>query len=88
MGEGALVDVAREGIYAFFRAGMPVMLVALVVGFVISLGQALTQIQEQTLVVVPKIVAVLVSLILFLPYMGDALTAYMARIAARIVAGP
>lgn len=88
MGEGALVDVAREGIYAFFRAGMPVMLVALVVGFVISLGQALTQIQEQTLVVVPKIVAVLVSLILFLPYMGDALTTYMARIAARIVAGP
>ncbi len=87
MGEAGLVDIAREGIYAFFRAGMPVMLVALVVGFAISLGQALTQIQEQTLVVVPKIIAVLVSLILLLPYMGDALSAYMLRIAARIATG-
>lgn len=85
---GALIlDVARDGIYTFLKIGAPVMLVALAVGLAISLVQALTQIQEQTLVFVPKIIAVFTSLIIFLPLMSDALGAYMNRIAERIVAG-
>jgi flagellar biosynthesis protein FliQ len=85
---GALIlDVARDGIYTFLMIGAPVMLVALAVGLAISLVQALTQIQEQTLVFVPKIIAVFTSLIIFLPLMSDALGAYMNRIAERIVAG-
>ena len=63
------------------------MLVGLVVGIVISLFQALTQIQETTLVFVPKIIAIFVAMLLTLPFMADALAAHMARIAARIVAG-
>ncbi|HSP26483.1 MAG TPA: flagellar biosynthesis protein FliQ [Saliniramus sp.] len=85
---GALIlDVARDGIYTFLKVGAPVMLVALAVGLAISLVQALTQIQEQTLVFVPKIIAVFTSLIIFLPLMSDALGAYMNRIAERIISG-
>lgn len=87
MDQGGLIDVARDAIGTFLRAGVPLMLVALVVGFVISLVQALTQIQEQTLVYVPKILAVFASLLLLAPYMGDALAGLMGRIALRIIAG-
>ena len=82
-----LIDIARDGIITFFKVGMPVMLIGLAVGFVISLFQALTQIQEQTLVYVPKVAAIFGALLLLLPFMGDALAAYMARIAARIATG-
>ena len=82
-----LIDIARDGIITFFKVGMPVMLIGLAVGFVISLFQALTQIQEQTLVYVPKVAAIFGALLLLLPFMGDALASYMARIAARIASG-
>jgi flagellar biosynthetic protein FliQ len=63
------------------------MIIALVVGLAVSLFQALTQIQEQTLIYVPKIVAVFGALLLMLPFMGDALASYMTRIAERIATG-
>ena len=85
---GAVVlDVARDGITTFLKVAMPLMLIALAVGLVISLFQALTQIQEQTLIYVPKILAVFAALILFLPFMADALSGYMMRIAVRIASG-
>lgn len=83
----AVLDIARDGIMTYLKAGGPVMLVALGFGLAISLLQALTQVQEQTLVFVPKIVAVFASLLLLLPFMGDALGSYMARVATRIAAG-
>ena len=82
-----VLDVARDGIFTFLKVASPLMLIALAVGVVISLIQALTQIQEQTLIYVPKILLVGLGMILFLPFMGDALTTYMMRIAARIAAG-
>ncbi len=82
-----VLDVARDGILTFFKVGLPIMLVGLAIGFVISLFQALTQIQEQTLVYVPKIVTTFVGLLLLMPFMSDAMQGYMMRIAARIVAG-
>ena len=83
----AILDVARDGIFVFLKIAGPLMLVSLAVGLAVSLVQALTQIQEQTLIYVPKIVAVFATLLLMLPFMGDALGSYMARIAARIVSG-
>jgi flagellar biosynthetic protein FliQ len=65
----------------------PLMVVGLVVGVVVSLFQALTQIQEQTLVFVPKILAIFVTLLLALPFMADALNSHMMRIASRIMGG-
>jgi flagellar biosynthetic protein FliQ len=87
MTSGAILDVARDGIVVFLKAGAPLMLIALGVGFIVSLFQALTQIQEQTLVYVPKILAVFAALLLFLPFMGDALAGYMGRVAVRIATG-
>ena len=84
---GLILDIARDGIVTFLKAAAPLMIIALVVGLVISLFQALTQIQEQTLIYVPKILAVFVGLLIMLPFMGDALAGYMTRIAARIAAG-
>lgn len=84
--EGAdVIDVARDAIWVIIIVAGPVMLVALLVGLVISLFQALTQIQEMTLTFVPKIIAIFVSLLIFLPFMGDTLGAFMQRIAERIV---
>ena len=83
----AILDVARDGIFVFLKVAGPLMLVALAVGLVVSLVQALTQIQEQTLIYVPKIVSVFAALLLMLPFMGDARAGYMTRIAARIAAG-
>jgi flagellar biosynthetic protein FliQ len=83
----AILDVARDGIVTFLKVGAPLMLVALLIGLVISLLQALTQIQEQTLIYVPKIIAVFAAMLLLLPFMGDALAGYMTRIAMRIASG-
>ncbi|HEY8383085.1 MAG TPA: flagellar biosynthesis protein FliQ [Microvirga sp.] len=85
---GALIlDIARDGIVTFLKVAGPLMVIALVVGLVVSLFQALTQIQEQTLIYVPKILAVFIAMLLMLPFMGDAMAGYMTRIAARIASG-
>ena len=62
----------------------PVMIAGLVVGVVVGLFQALTQIQEATLVYAPKILVVFVTLLLFLPLMGSLMGDFMRKIAARI----
>jgi len=62
----------------------PVLIVGLIVGVGIGLLQALTQIQEATLVAAPKIVAIFVSLLIFLPLMGSLMSGFMRHIAARI----
>ena len=82
-----VLDIARDGIITLLKVASPMMLVGLAVGVVISLLQALTQIQEQTLVYVPKIILMFAALILMLPFMSDALAGYMTRVAARIASG-
>lgn len=80
-----VLDIARDAIWTVLLLSAPMMVVALVVGVAISLLQALTQIQEMTLTFIPKILAMFVTLLLALPFMGDVLQSYMARIAERIV---
>jgi len=63
------------------------MLVGLIVGVIISLFQALTQIQEMTLVFVPKILEIFIAMLVALPFMGDVLQGHMTRLAARIMGG-
>jgi flagellar biosynthetic protein FliQ len=82
-----VIDIARDAIYTLVIVSAPLMLVGLVVGVAISLLQALTQIQEMTLVFVPKILAMFITLILALPFMAEALHGYMMRITARIIGG-
>jgi flagellar biosynthetic protein FliQ len=81
------LDVARDAIWTIVVVSSPLMVVGLVVGVVVSLFQALTQIQEQTLVFVPKILAIFATLLLALPFMADAMHANMMRITSRIIGG-
>jgi len=82
-----VIDIARDSIMTLVIVSAPLMLVGLVVGVLVSLFQALTQIQEMTLAFVPKILAMFVAMLLALPFMGDALQAHMARLAAHIAGG-
>jgi flagellar biosynthesis protein FliQ len=82
-----VMDVARDAIMTLILVATPLMLVGLIVGVAISLLQALTQIQEATLVFVPKILAIFVTMLIVLPFMADTLQANFLRIAARIHGG-
>ena len=87
MSGAEVLDVARDGVFTLLLVSSPLLVVALVVGVAVSLLQALTQIQEMTLAFVPKILAVFLAFLVALPFMGDVLQGYMARIAERIVSG-
>jgi flagellar biosynthetic protein FliQ len=82
-----VMDIARDSITTLVLVSAPLMVVGLVVGVIISLFQALTQIQEMTLVFVPKIMAIFITMMLALPFMADLLQSYMARVAVRIISG-
>ena len=79
-----VLDVGRDAIWLTLQLCAPVLIVGLVVGVAIDLFQALTQIQEATLVYAPKIVAIFISLLIFLPLMGSLMSGFMRQIAARI----
>ncbi len=87
MDSATVLDVAREGIWLIIMVSAPMMIVGLLVGVVIALFQALTQIQELTLVFVPKIIAIFLTMLVVLPFMGESMSAYMLRVASLIVAG-
>lgn len=69
MDEGAFLEVARSAIVVMIKISSPVLLAGLAIGLVISLFQALTQIQESTLTFVPKVMVVFFTLLLVLPFM-------------------
>ena len=82
-----VLDVARDALVTLVLVASPLMLIGLVVGVIISLLQALTQIQEMTLVFVPKILAIFAAMLIALPFMADHLHGHMTRLAARIIGG-
>jgi flagellar biosynthetic protein FliQ len=84
MNSAEVLDVGRDAIWLTLQLCAPVLIVGLLVGVGIGLLQALTQIQEATLVYAPKIVAIFVSLLIFLPLMGALMNGFMRHIAARI----
>ncbi len=86
MNEAELLELAQEAILLTIKIATPVMLVGLVVGVLVALVQALTQIQEITLVFVPKIVAIFLSIFLLLPAMMLLLTAFMEMLADKMIA--
>jgi flagellar biosynthetic protein FliQ len=86
MNGAEVLDVGRDAIWLTVQLSAPILIVGLVVGVAIGLFQALTQIQEATLVYAPKIVAIFVSLLIFLPLMGALMARFMHEIAGRISA--
>jgi len=81
-----VIATGREAIWVILKVAGPVLFVALVVGLGIALVQALTQMQEMTLSFVPKIVAIFLSIILFMPFMLSTLIEFTEVLADRIVA--
>ena len=69
MHEVEALDLARRSILVALQLTMPILLLSLVVGVIISLFQAVTQIQEQTLTFVPKILVLVLSLVVLGPWM-------------------
>jgi flagellar biosynthetic protein FliQ len=78
------LDLARDSIWVLILVSAPVMLVALAVGTGIGILQALTQVQEATIVFVPKIITVFLVLLLLLPFMSQQLGNYTTEIFARM----
>ena len=87
MNGAEVLDVGRDAIWLTIQLCLPVLLVGLVVGVVIGLFQALTQIQEQTLAFIPKILSIFIVLMLTLPFMADSLSSFMATISEWIIRG-
>lgn len=85
MNQNELIDIAREAILMVIQVSMPVMIVGLIVGVAIALLQALTQIQEITLVFVPKILAIFLAIFIFLPGFAAIMISFMDKIADRII---
>ena len=84
MNGAEVLDIGRDAIWLTIQLAAPVLIVGLVVGVGIGLFQALTQIQEATLVFAPKIVAIFVSLLIFLPLMGALLGGFFREITVKI----
>lgn len=85
MDVGVLSEVSREAVYVLMAMSAPILLIALVIGLIISLFQALTQIQETTLTFVPKIIAVYLSMLVILPYMFNKLKVFVDHIMQLII---
>lgn len=86
MNPSDVIDVSREALLATLVISGPVMLVGLGIGLIIALFQALTHIQEMTLVFVPKIIVVFASLFVFMPFMLSTLLDFSATLVDRIIA--
>jgi len=86
MSGAEVLGVGRDAIWLTIQLCAPMLIVGLIIGVGIGLFQALTQIQEATLVYAPKIVAVFVTLLVFLPLMGALMNSFMRGIAERIAA--
>ncbi|MEQ1782020.1 MAG: flagellar biosynthesis protein FliQ [Hyphomonadaceae bacterium] len=81
-----VLDLGRDALWTTVWMCAPAMIAGLVVGLVIAFFQALTQIQEMTLVFVPKILAIFAALLIFLPLMGALLAGFSNQIFERIAA--
>lgn len=86
MNEGDVAGLLRETMLVTLKLGGPVLAVALVVGMVMSLVQAVTQINEQTLSFVPKMIAICGCLMLAGPFMLATLGDYTRALFDRVVA--
>jgi flagellar biosynthetic protein FliQ len=84
MSVGLAVQILRSGVLQALMIAAPLLLVGLVVGLVVSVFQATTSIQEQTLTFVPKIAAILGALVVFGPWIVLSMVQFTLRLFARI----
>ncbi len=75
-----VIQLAGQAVYLVLKASAPMLLAGLVIGLLVSVFQATTQIQEQTLAFVPKIIGVLVAMLLFGPWILTSLVDFTFNI--------
>ena len=85
MNEEEVIETVQQALFVAIQIGAPILLIGLVVGVAIALLQALTQIQEITLVFVPKILAIFLALAFFLPSMMRSLVVFMEGLADKMI---
>ena len=84
MSDGDVMGIANDAIWITLRIAGPILIVGLVVGLVVSVFQAVTQIQEQTLVFIPKIIAIVAVLIIAGPWMMNSMISYTEQLFEQI----
>ena len=77
MDAGTVINIARQTIWVIVETAVPVLLVSMIVGLVISLFQTLTSIQEQTLTFVPKLLAILLTILVLGSWMLNQIAGFM-----------
>jgi len=85
MNQNEIIDITRDAIMLIIQIGTPVMMVGLLVGVAIALLQALTQVQEMTLVFVPKMLAIFAAIFVLLPSFAAIMITFMEHIADKII---
>jgi flagellar biosynthetic protein FliQ len=87
MSQAEVITTMRDAIFTVIIASAPMLVTAIVVGLIVSVFQATTQIQESTLAFVPKIVAVLLALLLFSGFIMNTLEGFTLRMFESLAAG-
>lgn len=85
MTQNQILYMAKEALGTAIIVGGPILLISLLVGLVVSIFQAMTQIQEQTLSFIPKILSIALILILLGPWMLNVMTAYTTNLFTDLV---
>ena len=80
MSQQDVINIARNTIWVIIETSMPLLLVSMVVGLIISLFQTLTSIQEQTLTFVPKLIAIFVALMFMGAWLMNTIVQYMTQL--------
>ena len=84
MDEVTVLEIGRDALIVILKISAPIMLIGLLIGIVIALFQALTTIQEMTLTFVPKIIAIFISIVVFLPFMMTTIIEFANNLFDRI----
>lgn len=87
MNEADALDIVQAAIWTVLAASGPAVLAAMIVGVVVALLQALTQVQEITLTFVPKILAVLAAVAISAPFIGSQMAIFTNMIFSRVQSG-
>ncbi len=82
-----VLEISKSALFTLLKSGAPVMLVGMTIGLIVSLFQALTQIQEMTLTFVPKILSIFLALIAFSAYMSSVLFSFFEQVVDLMING-
>jgi flagellar biosynthetic protein FliQ len=80
MSQGVIIDVAQEAIKIVLMISAPILGLGLLVGLIVSIVQATTQIQEQTLSFIPKVVTIALTLLVFGPWMMNLMYEFTVKL--------